>query len=246
MYSISPTNIEGKGILKEEKDKTVPYPISTSQRSRDIFPIANSPRGPHLSPPTPPTTSPSFSPPCNTAASSPRRRRRRRRCPDLRTPFATRPSPLYSVSLSSSMAVVLFFPNLAPARRPAGISPPLVRCGGRHGVTSLLREGAGGGGGVRVLGSAVTRQFSAPARSRSEGKKKGEYYVNTGHAIRTLREEMPAIFYKEPSFDIYRFEFCCSRLSFACHEFNFDKVSTLFMFRTGVADAFVSKDCFLI
>lgn len=28
---------------QREKDKTVPYPISTSQRSRDIFPIANSP-----------------------------------------------------------------------------------------------------------------------------------------------------------------------------------------------------------
>lgn len=244
MYSISPTNIEGKGILKEKKTKL--YLIRYQPHNdREIFsrsPIP--PRGPHLSPPTPPTTSPSFSPPCNTAASSPCRRRRR--CPDLRTHFATHPSPLYSVSLSSSMAVVLFFPNLAPARRPAGISPPLVRCGGRHGVTSLLREGAGGGGGVRVLGSAVTRQFSAPARSRSEGKKKGEYYVNTGHAIRTLREEMPAIFYKEPSFDIYRFEFCFSRVFFACHEFNFDKVSTLFMFRTGVLDAFVSKDCFLI
>ncbi|KAL5202754.1 hypothetical protein ABZP36_013706 [Zizania latifolia] len=30
------------------------------------------------------------------------------------------------------------------------------------------------------------------------------YYVNMGDAIRTLREELPVAFYREPSFDIYR------------------------------------------
>ncbi|XP_078174388.1 DUF2358 family protein (DUF2358) [Carex rostrata] len=33
---------------------------------------------------------------------------------------------------------------------------------------------------------------------------KSDYYVNMGYAIRTLREEFPEIFYKEPSFDVYR------------------------------------------
>ncbi|GJN35765.1 hypothetical protein PR202_gb24570 [Eleusine coracana subsp. coracana] len=33
---------------------------------------------------------------------------------------------------------------------------------------------------------------------------KRQYYVNMGHAIRTLREELPVVFYREPSFDIYR------------------------------------------
>ncbi|KAK8939941.1 hypothetical protein KSP40_PGU020122 [Platanthera guangdongensis] len=36
------------------------------------------------------------------------------------------------------------------------------------------------------------------------GDDKQEYYVNLGHAIRTLREDYPIIFYKEPGFDIYR------------------------------------------
>ncbi|OEL21550.1 hypothetical protein BAE44_0017431 [Dichanthelium oligosanthes] len=34
---------------------------------------------------------------------------------------------------------------------------------------------------------------------------KKQYYVNMGDAIRTLREELPVVFYREPSFDIYRF-----------------------------------------
>ena len=33
---------------------------------------------------------------------------------------------------------------------------------------------------------------------------KGDYYVNMGYAIRTLREELPEMFYREPCFDIYR------------------------------------------
>ncbi|PAN16694.1 hypothetical protein PAHAL_3G078000 [Panicum hallii] len=33
---------------------------------------------------------------------------------------------------------------------------------------------------------------------------KKQYYVNMGDAIRKLREELPVVFYREPSFDIYR------------------------------------------
>ncbi|CAI9764175.1 unnamed protein product [Fraxinus pennsylvanica] len=59
-------------------------------------------------------------------------------------------------------------------------------------------------------------QFSAPAKPTGraasftakkvmdEEETKRNYYVNTGYAIRTLREEFPELFYRELSFDIYR------------------------------------------
>lgn len=54
-------------------------------------------------------------------------------------------------------------------------------------------------------------QFSAPVKRGSKPSKEEEekqnYYVNMGYAIRTLREEFPDLFYRELSFDIYRFEF---------------------------------------
>ncbi|GKA61526.1 hypothetical protein Tco_0760933, partial [Tanacetum coccineum] len=39
--------------------------------------------------------------------------------------------------------------------------------------------------------------------SKEDEEKKQNYYVNTGDAIRTLREEFPDLFYKELTFDIY-------------------------------------------
>lgn len=67
---------------------------------------------------------------------------------------------------------------------------------------------------VRVSGiSEVDRnvrlygQFSAPVKPSKEEEEKQNYYVNMGYAIRTLREELPALFYRELSFDIYRFYF---------------------------------------
>ena len=53
-------------------------------------------------------------------------------------------------------------------------------------------------------------QFSAPVKRGSlkqskEDEEKQNYYVNIGYAIRTLREEFPELFYRELSFDIYRF-----------------------------------------
>lgn len=55
-------------------------------------------------------------------------------------------------------------------------------------------------------------QFSVPVKhgsrsSKEEEEEKQNYYVNMGYAIRTLREEFPDLFYKELSFDIYRFGF---------------------------------------
>ncbi|KAL2490307.1 Uncharacterized protein Adt_25935 [Abeliophyllum distichum] len=58
-------------------------------------------------------------------------------------------------------------------------------------------------------------KFSAPVKPigtasftakniMDEEEKKQNYYVNTGYAIRTLREEFPELFYRELSFDIYR------------------------------------------
>ncbi|GFS38764.1 DUF2358 family protein [Actinidia rufa] len=44
---------------------------------------------------------------------------------------------------------------------------------------------------------------SLPKQSKEEEEKQN-YHVNTGYAIRTLREEFPELFYKELSFDIYR------------------------------------------
>ncbi|KAK1326498.1 hypothetical protein QJS10_CPA01g02239 [Acorus calamus] len=72
---------------------------------------------------------------------------------------------------------------------------------------------------VRGDGSSIVPSLSASASSSSppflrqeKPSKKGggddedrrDYYVNTGYAIRTLREEYPEIFYREPTFDIYR------------------------------------------
>ncbi|OIW21688.1 hypothetical protein TanjilG_08091 [Lupinus angustifolius] len=48
-------------------------------------------------------------------------------------------------------------------------------------------------------------QFSIPLKEESkEEKEKQNYYVNMGYAIRTLREDFPQIFCREPRFDIYR------------------------------------------
>ncbi|KAL6865241.1 hypothetical protein ACP4OV_016392 [Aristida adscensionis] len=51
---------------------------------------------------------------------------------------------------------------------------------------------------------------AAPAAERRRGEEGDEeegrrrYYVNLGDAIRMLREELPVVFYREPSFHIYR------------------------------------------
>lgn len=56
------------------------------------------------------------------------------------------------------------------------------------------------------------RQLSTPLKLNTmsstkldkEEEQKRNYYLNTGSAIRILREEFPALFYKEMNFDIYR------------------------------------------
>lgn len=49
-----------------------------------------------------------------------------------------------------------------------------------------------------------TVSFSVSETKDAEGKKQ-DYYVNAGYAIRTIREEFPELFYRELSFDIYRY-----------------------------------------
>lgn len=50
--------------------------------------------------------------------------------------------------------------------------------------------------------SAQVKQSSSPSKEEEERQ---SYYVNIGYAIRTIREEFPELFYRELSFDIYRF-----------------------------------------
>lgn len=46
--------------------------------------------------------------------------------------------------------------------------------------------------------------LSSSLKQTKEGEEKQNYYVNTGYAIRALREEFPELFYRELNFNIYR------------------------------------------
>ncbi|KAL1549794.1 hypothetical protein AAHA92_17846 [Salvia divinorum] len=74
-------------------------------------------------------------------------------------------------------------------------------------VSKLRKSGDGYEDSLRCLYGQVkqdeTVSFSVSETKDEEGKKQ-DYYVNTGYAIRTIREEFPELFYRELSFDIYR------------------------------------------
>ncbi|KAL7002436.1 hypothetical protein U1Q18_003590 [Sarracenia purpurea var. burkii] len=55
-----------------------------------------------------------------------------------------------------------------------------------------------------LFSAPVNLSTTSPPKQNKEDEEKQNYYVNTGYAIRTLREEFPELFYKELSFDIYR------------------------------------------
>lgn len=67
-------------------------------------------------------------------------------------------------------------------------------------------------GSILEVNVGLYEQFSAKPSATSssstkiskEEEQKRDYYLNTGYAIRTLREEFPTLFYQELSFDIYR------------------------------------------
>lgn len=68
--------------------------------------------------------------------------------------------------------------------------------------------------GVKNQKSRLYVKFSAPVVKEDCEISTQNYYVNMGHAVRCLREELPSLFYKEPNFDIYRFLISHSRLFF--------------------------------
>lgn len=94
-----------------------------------------------------------------------------------------------------------------PARRPE--SPPNFSCSGRVRVSAKVKDLETRvpklGNDVRFYG-----QFSLPVKESKDEKERRNYYVNSGDAIRTLREEFPDLFYRELSFGIYRFGFSSS------------------------------------
>ncbi|KAK4747381.1 hypothetical protein SAY87_013967 [Trapa incisa] len=47
-------------------------------------------------------------------------------------------------------------------------------------------------------------QISAPVKPDREEEEKRNFYLNVGYAIRTLREELPDLFHRELTLDIYR------------------------------------------
>lgn len=55
-----------------------------------------------------------------------------------------------------------------------------------------------------LYGFNVAVQSMPPPTQEQEDSDKHNYYVNIGYAIRTLREELPTMFYKELTYDIYR------------------------------------------
>ncbi|KAG8067508.1 hypothetical protein GUJ93_ZPchr0005g14268 [Zizania palustris] len=130
------------------------------------------------------------------------------------------------------MGLPVQLPNLAGVRRPAASGLRRGR-GARFSVSAAApggpvkeeeEKGAGKKEKIVIRVSDPVRErrlppplFSSPdapeeppaARRRPPqeedgGEERRRYYVNMGDAIRTLREELPVAFYREPSFDIYR------------------------------------------
>ncbi|XP_011622819.2 uncharacterized protein LOC18432735 isoform X1 [Amborella trichopoda] len=96
--------------------------------------------------------------------------------------------------------------SLGPDCRRLGSSWELME---RERVDAVQRElGMGILGEVFVsqLNLLSSVQYEPPSSKQKEGgdNSKQDYYVNLGYAIRTLREDLPEIFYREPSFNIYR------------------------------------------
>ncbi|WZZ40682.1 hypothetical protein YC2023_036941 [Brassica napus] len=77
----------------------------------------------------------------------------------------------------------------------------------RRKVTVSARDSSS----FKIQKSRLYAKFSAPAkedckisRHDDEEEDKESYYVNKGHAVQCLREELPSLFLKDPNFHIYR------------------------------------------
>ncbi|KAI4364709.1 hypothetical protein MLD38_020765 [Melastoma candidum] len=70
-------------------------------------------------------------------------------------------------------------------------------------VVGLLEE-LGAGSSYGLFEVQVKGDRKGDEEKRAGDEEKGDYYVNMGHGIRTLREDFPAIFHRELNFDIYR------------------------------------------
>ncbi|CAN1160058.1 hypothetical protein LINPERPRIM_LOCUS21926, partial [Linum perenne] len=104
---------------------------------------------------------------------------------------------IHSPEISTSK--ILFNPNLTSRHLK---SPSRVKVGIRDSEVMVP--------GLSCDDAVLYGQFSArlvnpgTKRNNEEDEEKQNYYVNMGHAIRTLREELPDLFYRQLSFDIYR------------------------------------------
>lgn len=76
------------------------------------------------------------------------------------------------------------------------VSDPLRRTGLFPLLSGPLLPGAS---------SSLPSPSPTQQQQRDGDEDKQNYYVNVGYAIRTLREDFPDIFQREPRFDIYRF-----------------------------------------
>jgi hypothetical protein len=55
--------------------------------------------------------------------------------------------------------------------------------------------------------TAVPPSYSTETTNRSKGggdPQRSDFYLNLGTAVRTLRDDLPAVFVREPNYDIYR------------------------------------------
>ncbi|PIN00654.1 hypothetical protein CDL12_26844 [Handroanthus impetiginosus] len=114
--------------------------------------------------------------------------------------------------LSPSPGTSLLAGREAPARIIPRIRTRNVRFSVCSGVKDLEKEVLKKGynnfdDAVRWLYEQVKQSETTPfpsSKTKDEEGKKQDYYVNTGYAIRTIREEFPELFCRELSFDIYR------------------------------------------
>ncbi|KAG9439033.1 hypothetical protein H6P81_019198 [Aristolochia fimbriata] len=104
--------------------------------------------------------------------------------------------------------MAFLLPHLSP-------SLPLQTAGGDRHALSLIRRGSlpssASGADPFLSTSQQTKLEPPPVRSDpdkdrlgSQDKRKDDFYLNLGTAVRTLREDLPRLFSKDLNYDIYR------------------------------------------